>query len=103
MEKNQSKWNQKMEEILGFIASLPFLILLLSSIGIFLYQLYIFAKSGNWLSISISDLTNFDWIQNNWLGIYKILVWLPASLTLFILSWVVLFFTAYLIDDFKKN
>ena len=103
MDTNQTTWYQKMQEFFWFIASLPFLILFLSSIGIFVYQLYFFAKNGNWLSISISDLTTFDWLQNNWLGIYKILMWLPASLTLFILSWVVLFFTATLIDSIKKQ
>ena len=116
METNQSIGNQKIQKILGFIALLPFIILILSSIGIFLYQLYLIAKYGNWISISIYDITmvvlnsifelslyDNEWLENNWLGVYKILRWIPASLTLFILSWVVLFFIIKIIDTIKKQ
>ena len=103
MQTNQSTLNKIMNEIAGYIAAAPFFALFVSSVGIFLYQIYFYAKNGNWISISISDLTNFEWLQNNWLGIYKILAVLPASLTLFVLSWIVLFFTATLIDSIKKQ
>jgi hypothetical protein len=57
METNKSIGNEKIQKILGFIALLPFIILILSSIAIFLFQLYLSARYGYWVSISIIDLT----------------------------------------------
>jgi len=116
METNQSIGNEKIQKVVGFIALLPFIILILTSVAIFLFQLYLIAKYGSWVGISIVDLITYVvdstvgidinhlyWLEHNWLGIYKILQWLPASLTLFILSWVVLFLVIKIIDAVKEQ
>ena len=99
MEQNQKNWAQ---ELGYYIAIIPFAILFLSSIGIVGYQIFNFAKKGIWMSVTVADLTEFESLQNNWIGIYKILSWLPASITLFVLSFVVLFSIAHLIDELNK-
>jgi|688.fasta_scaffold2025120_1 hypothetical protein len=103
MEKNQARLDDKFIEIVGYIAIAPFFILFISSIGIIAYQIIIFAITGNWESISIANLSNFDWIQNKLLGVYKILTWLPASLTLFVLSWIFLFVAIYFVSLIAKK
>jgi ABC-type multidrug transport system permease subunit len=99
MEQNQKNWVQ---EIGYYIAIIPFAILLLSSFGIVGYQIFNFAKKGIWISVTVADLAEFESLQNNWIGIYKFLTWLPASFTLLVLSIVVLFAIAHLIDEINK-
>jgi hypothetical protein len=99
MEQNQKNWAQ---EVGYYIAIIPFAILFLSSIGIVGYQIFNYAKRGNWISVSVADLAEFESLQNDWIGIYKILTWLPASFTLLVLSILVLFAIAHLIDEINK-
>lgn len=103
MENNQSKINTKLIATLGFIATIPFLILSIASFLIIIYQIIIFVITGNWESISMANLSNFDWIQNKLIGVYKILTWLPASLTLFVLSWLFLFLGLYVVSSITKK
>lgn len=103
MENNQPKINTKLIVTLGFIATIPFYILSTASILIIVYQIVIFAITGNWESMSMADISTFDWIKTKLLGVYKIMTWLPASLTLFTLSWLFLFLGIYVVDTMTKK
>ena len=100
MQTKSTKWYES--DVFINITLMPFGALFLSSLGIFCYQLYFYAKNGSWKSIAIADLTEFSTLQNNWIGIHKILEWMPASITLFILSFLYIFLISNLIDEIKK-
>ena len=100
MQTKLTKWYES--EIVLNITLIPFFALFLSGIGIICYQLYFYAKNGNWVNVSIVDLMEFPSLQNNWIGIHKILVWMPASLTLLICSALYIFLIANLVDELKN-
>jgi len=53
--------------------------------AIWMFQAYLFARSGQWASISAADLllwlTEHEWFEDpdNWLGVHMILDWLNAG------------------------
>ena len=63
----------------------------LVALGIVLWQIYIFLKSGQWLSLSVISALNWcqvEWaiVPTEWFGLYKVLNWLPLSLTSLIIG-----------------
>jgi hypothetical protein len=54
------------------------------------YQIFVFCKSGVWLPISIANMVNSDWLRTNWIGIHKLIEFVPASLSFFAVGWLVL-------------
>jgi hypothetical protein len=75
----------------------------LLSAGIIFYQIVVFVKSGIWKSISLADLAEFEWIQINLLGVYKIFTWIPASGSLLLISVAIMFLHSYVIAERKKK
>ena len=58
---------------------------LLGAISIWMYQVFSFLRFGQWMPISV--LTALSWLEvewaifpNQWLGVYKVLDFLPLSL-----------------------
>jgi hypothetical protein len=78
-------------------------IFFVSGIGVLGYQVLFFARNGIWLEIAVADLANFNRIQEKWIGIYKVLMWLPASTFLilmsFILMWIFIFIYEEIFDS----
>lgn len=90
----------------GFAATL--LVLgFLGALGILGYQIYFYLRSGYWLSLSI--ITVLGWLGSEWaldpkewLGLYKILEWIPLAAACFLLG---LFFSwaAFSYDELRSG
>lgn len=70
------------------ILSLP-----IAGLGTFLWQVYNWLKTGEWVSISVIDFllwTGLDanWLHQpqSWIGVWKIFDWMPLSLGCVVLS-----------------
>lgn len=66
---------------------------LLSGLGVLMWQMYSLAQSGEWSSVSVIDALvwlglDIPWLHSpvSWIGIWKLLNWLPAALGSFLLS-----------------
>ncbi len=64
--------------------------LFICGISILAYQIFLYAKNGIWLHISIANSYDSNWLQVNWIGIHYILDWVPASVACFAIAWIVL-------------
>ena len=67
----------------------------LGGAGIVVYQIYTYLKSGNWEPISTIDallLFEIQWAMNptDWLGAWKVLDKIPASVPIFVCGLIVL-------------
>ena len=78
----------KLFELILFLFVMGFF---LASFGIVIFQIYFFLKNGEWLPIAFADLFGTELHKLGMKGVVKIFEWLPASITLFCLSLVMLF------------
>ena len=69
---------------------LLFLVFFLTGMGNLGFHVYHFLKSGEWPPLAASDFAQATWLQTEWIGAWKILNWLPASIICMALSFLVI-------------
>ena len=87
---NQFKENKKFDS--DKVLFLVFLGIFLSGIGIILWQILYYLKTGEWFSMSVVFLLQkigFEWTSNptDWIGIYNLLDRIPLSFACIMAGW----------------
>lgn len=80
----QSKLSEKVRSAFGLLLVLAPFAVGLGSLG---RQIFLWLRDGRWTSVSVLDLLSWsgvgsqDWIArpNEWIGVWKLLNWLPLS------------------------
>lgn len=92
MTDSKGKWADSGYD--EFIAVGAIVGLFLASVGTVLWQVYHYLRFNEWVSLSVVDLLKWCDIQwaylpTDWIGMYRVLEFLPLSASLLIAAWVV--------------
>lgn len=71
--KSEERGNTNFKDLICSSLVIVIVTCILIEIIAFIFDIFHWLKSGFWKSVRITDYFSFDYLQNNWLGVYKII------------------------------